>query len=93
MELTLILIFLVFSALFSGLEIAFVSSNKLKVELRKKKGAQRSQILAGFYEKPSVFIGSMLIGNNIVMVALTYFATQLLNPWLHPFIGDGFCSC
>ncbi|MBP8238360.1 MAG: HlyC/CorC family transporter [Saprospiraceae bacterium] len=90
MELTLILIFLVFSALFSGLEIAFVSSNKLKVELRKKKGAQRSQILAGFYEKPSVFIGSMLIGNNIVMVALTYFATQLLNPRLQPFIGDGF---
>lgn len=90
MEPTLILIFLVFSALFSGLEIAFVSSNKLKVELRKKKGAQRSQILAGFYEKPSVFIGSMLVGNNIVMVALTYFATQLLNPWLQPFIGDGF---
>lgn len=90
MELTLILIFLAFSALFSGLEIAFVSSNKLKVELRKKKGAQRSQILAGFYEKPSVFIGSMLIGNNIVMVALTYFATQLLNPRLQPFIGDGF---
>lgn len=90
MELTLILILLIFSALFSGLEIAFVSSNKLKVELRKKKGAQRSQILAGFYEKPSVFIGSMLVGNNIVMVALTYFATQLLNPWLHPFVGDGF---
>jgi len=90
MELTLILIFLAFSALFSGLEIAFVSSNKLKVELRKKKGAQRSQILAGFYEKPSVFIGSMLVGNNIVMVALTYFATQMLNPWLQPFVGDGF---
>jgi putative hemolysin len=90
MELTLIFIFLIFSALFSGLEIAFISSNKLKVELRKKKGAQRSQILAGFYEKPSVFIGSMLIGNNIVMVALTYFATQLLSPFLEPFAGNGF---
>lgn len=90
MELTLILIFLAFSALFSGLEIAFVTSNKLKVELRKKKGAHRSQILAGFYENPSVFIGSMLVGNNIVMVGLTYFATQLLNPYLQPFVGDGF---
>lgn len=90
MEPTLILLFLVFSALFSGLEIAFVSSNKLKVELRKKKGAHRSQILAGFYERPSVFIGSMLVGNNIAMVGLTYFATQLLSPWLQSFTGDGF---
>ena len=45
----LLLVFLGFSALFSGSEIAFVSANKLKVELRKKKGNRRGELLASFF--------------------------------------------
>jgi len=82
MEWSFIIIFLLLSGLFSGLEIAFISANKLKVELRKKKSGARGQLLAAYFEKPAVFIGSMLVGNNIALVALTYFATQLMSPFL-----------
>ena len=67
----LILLFLVLSAVFSGMEIAFLSANKLVVELKRKKGSRRGRILAGFFERPSEFIGSMLVGNNIALVAFT----------------------
>ena len=79
MEIALILFFLTLSALFSGIEIAFVSANKLKIELRKKRGTSRGFILATFFDKPAVFIGAMLVGNNIALVAMTYFATQKLD--------------
>jgi putative hemolysin len=82
MEWSFIIIFLLLSGLFSGLEIAFISANKLKVELRKKKSGARGQLLAAYFEKPAAFIGSMLVGNNIALVALTYFATQLMSPFL-----------
>lgn len=84
MEPALIFFFLLLSALFSGAEIAFVSANKLKIELRKKKGERRGEILAAFFDKPSVFIGAMLVGNNIALVAMTYFATRQLAPVLEP---------
>jgi putative hemolysin len=66
-----ILIFLLLSALFSGTEIAFLSANKLIVELRKNKGSKRGAILASFFEKPSDFLGTMLVGNNIALVVFT----------------------
>lgn len=88
MLLTLILVFLALSALFSGSEIAFVSANKLKVELRKKKSAQRGTILSGFFDKPDQFLGTMLVGNNIALVCFTLFMTELLTPYLNKtFIG------
>lgn len=90
MELSYIIIFLLLSALFSGLEIAFISANKLKVELRKKKGGVRGQLLSAYFEKPASFIGSMLVGNNIALVALTYFATQLLSPLLETTFHSSF---
>ncbi|MCB9285542.1 MAG: HlyC/CorC family transporter [Lewinellaceae bacterium] len=71
MLLVLILFFLLLSALFSGSEIAFLSANKLMIELKKKKGSRQSSILAKFYEKPSSFIGTMLVGNNIALVVFT----------------------
>lgn len=86
MEVVLILFFLLLSALFSGLEIAFVSANMLKVELRKKKNPARGRLLATFFDNRSLFIGAMLVGNNIALVALTYFATQLLTPWLEGYV-------
>lgn len=82
MEVVLILFFLMLSAIFSGIDTAFVSANKLKVELRKKKGTARSQVLATFFDKPAVFIGAMLVGNNIALVAMIYFAARLLESFL-----------
>lgn len=70
-----IILFLLLSALFSGSEIAFVSANKLNIELKKKRGGRRGKVIAHFYEKPSRFLGSMLIGNNIALVVFTALMT------------------
>ena len=59
---------LVFSGFFSGMEIAFVSQNKVKAEIDIKKGGLVSQILAIFYDHRETFISTMLVGNNIVNV-------------------------
>lgn len=82
MSFTFIVIFLLLSALFSGTEIAFISANKLKVELKKKKGSLRGIILANFYEKPSDFIGMLLVGNNIALVVFSYLMTRRLSPMI-----------
>ncbi|MDG1262396.1 MAG: hemolysin family protein [Flavobacteriales bacterium] len=64
----IILISLLFSAFFSGMEIAFVSANKLKIELDNKQGLWTAKILAIFIGRPKVFIATMLIGNNLALV-------------------------
>ncbi len=79
MLILLIFFCLFLSALFSGSEIAFVSANKLRIELKKKRGTYRSLVLANFYEKPAAFLSSMLVGNNIALVAFTTLATIPLN--------------
>ena len=66
------------SAFFSGSEIAFVSANRLGIAMQKEDGSQKSKIVNRFYEKPKEFLSTMLIGNNIALVALTYFMTQWL---------------
>ncbi len=87
MTLSFILLFLFLSALFSGSEIAFISANKLRVELRKKKGAARGRILANFYEKPAHFLSTMLVGNNIALVAFTILMGSVLAPLLEKTLG------
>ena len=83
----LIILFLVLSAVFSGMEIAFLSANKLVVELRRKKGSRRGRILAGFFERPSEFIGSMLVGNNIALVAFTTLMAVPLSIFINNTLG------
>ena len=73
---------LAFSALFSGSEMAFVSANKLKIELKKKKGSYRSLILSGWYDGPNNFISTMLVGNNIALVVYGFYMPEVLNPFL-----------
>lgn len=66
-----IIAFLLLSALFSGSEIAYISANKLRVELKKKRGTRRSRILAYWYDRPADFLSTMLVGNNIALVIFT----------------------
>ena len=55
------------SAFFSGMEIAFVSANRLQIELNAKQG-WRGQLAASFFKRPQLFIAVMLVGNNIALV-------------------------
>lgn len=85
----IILISLLLSAFFSGSEIAFVSANKLGIEVMRNKGDKRGQVLANFYEKPKGFLSTMLVGNNIALVIFTIFATKLIEPWFADFFSEG----
>ena len=74
-----------FSAFFSGMEIAFISSNKLKIELDYKKGLFSAKILSFFSSKPAWFIAAMLIGNNTALVVFTLYVADLVEPYLLTF--------
>ena len=78
--LTGIIITLIFSAFFSAMEIAYISSSRLKIELDKSKGTINGRILGRFYKNESHFIAMLLLGNNIALVFFGLFAAQLLNP-------------
>lgn len=81
-QITVIFICLVFSAFFSGTEIAFVSANKLHIELQNQKGTLTGRILSFFTEKPSRLINTALVGNTIALVIYGIFMATLLEPWI-----------
>jgi len=85
-----IFIFLLLSAFFSGSEIAFVSANKLGIAIKKEQNTKRGNIIARFYENREDFLSTMLVGNNIALVAFTYFTTMMLKPLIEPSFGAGF---
>jgi CBS domain containing-hemolysin-like protein len=78
---------LLLTAFFSGLEIAFVTSNKLRFELDKKQRNLTSSILSIFYRNPQQFISTMLVGNNISLVIYGLLMAEVMTPWLDP-IGN-----
>ena len=92
--LVVVLISLVLSAFFSGVEIAFISADKLHIELRSQQGHLSDKILAGFLKKPSWFITTTLIGNNVTLVIYGIFMAFLLEPLiagiLPPFLNNEF---
>ena len=82
MEIAIIVICLFLSAFFSGMEIAYVSSNKVFLSIEKKQNNFNSKILSKLTEKPSQFITSMLIGNNVVLVVYGIYSGELLMKWI-----------
>lgn len=84
MLLVWIAVFLLLSAFFSGIEIAFFTANKLNIEIKKSKGMPSSRILTFFYDNPDKFITVMLIGNSISLVTLSYLFTELFSSVLAP---------
>ena len=73
---------LAFSAFFSGMEIAFISANRIKIELDNKKGEVKGRILSYFSNQPSWFIGTMLLGNNIALVIYSIYMAEWIEPML-----------
>ncbi len=87
---TLALISLFLSGLFSGIEIAFISANRLHIELQAKKGNFANKLLSFFVKKPAYFIGTSLIGNTISLVVFSTLMTSLLNPFFQGLNELGF---
>lgn len=81
--LVIIVLTLLFSAFFSGMEIGFISSNRLKVELDKTKGNISGKILGIFYKNESRFIAMLLLGNNVVLVLFGIYSAKILEPIIH----------
>ena len=74
-----IILAMIFSAFFSGVEMAFVSSNKLYFELKAKQNILSAKIISNFNQSPSQFIGTMLIGNTLSLVAYGIFVEEFLH--------------
>lgn len=85
MEVGVIILCLLLCAFFAGMEIAFVSSNKIYLEIEKKQDNFVSNILTKLTEKPSQFIATMLVGNNICIVIYGFFMGDLIMSWIESF--------
>ena len=84
-----LIVSMVFSAFFSGMEIAFVSSNRLRVEMDRDKHGLSQRALDVFYKHPSHFISTMLVGNNIALVVYGILFAQIFDATLFASLSDG----
>jgi len=85
-DLLIIIFSLILSAFFSGMEIAYVSSNKIHIEIEKKQGGLLSKLLTRITAKPSKFIATMLIGNNIALVIYGFYMGDMLVEWFTSYL-------
>ncbi len=85
-QITIILTALIFSAFFSGCEMAFISSNKLLIELNKNKYPRIGKIIDIFIDNAGLFISTLLVGNNIALVVYGLQMGQLLEPFISTYI-------
>ena len=79
---------LCFSAFFSGMEIAFVSSNKLRFELESKEKSITAKVMRFFYKHPQQYITTMLVGNNICLVVFSMLMAEWLEPAFRLFVQE-----
>lgn len=91
-HLSIVIITLIFSAFFSGTEIAFISSSKLQIELEAKTGKMGGRILSFFAQKPSRLINTALVGNTVALVLYGYYVALLLDPWISSTIPESISS-
>lgn len=83
-DILIIICTLILSAFFSGMEIAYVSSNKIFIEIEKRQSGFLANVLKRLTKKPSKFIATMLVGNNIALVVYGFFMGDLIIKW---FVG------
>ena len=89
--LVIMLVALFFSALFSGLEIAFVSADRLRFEMDVERRTFSSRLLERFFRNPNIYISTMLVGNNIALVLYSTMMARLIEMFLpQGFIEDDF---
>ena len=84
-----ILVTMVFSAFFSGMEIAFVSSNRMLAEMDKEKNGLTQRLLSLFYNHPNGFVSTMLVGNNIALVVYGILIARLFDNTIFAGLDDG----
>lgn len=89
-DVLIIIVSLILSAFFSGMEIAYVSSNKIHIELEKKQDSFLGKLLAKLTAKPSKFITTMLIGNNIALVVYGFVMGDLLVEWFQEVLPSNY---
>lgn len=85
MEISIIIICLILCAFFSGMEIAFISSNKVYLGIEKLQDSFSSKILTKLTENPSKFIAAMLIGNNVGLVIYGFYMGDVIMNWFNSF--------
>jgi CBS domain containing-hemolysin-like protein len=89
-SLSIILIAILSSAFFSGIEIAFLTSNKLRVELESNQGFFPAKIISFFMRNPQRFIAATLVGNNTTLVIYGIYTAAILEPFFHQYIHSQF---
>ena len=88
-----LLVSMLFSAFFSGMEIAFVSSNRLRAEMDREKNRFSQRIIKTFYQHPNNFVSTMLVGNNISLVIYGILFAKLFDSTLFEPLSDGVRDC
>lgn len=87
---SIIVICILISAVFSGLEIAYITSDKVKIEMEAQSGAKINKILSNFIKNPSRFIATILIGNNLALVIYGIYMEKALTPFLEFTFANAF---
>ncbi len=85
----LVILTLLLSAFFSGTEIAYISANKLSVEVLKNKGSKKGLVLTELYKDPKTFLSTLLVANNISLVMYTILFSSLVTPLFEMFLPAG----
>jgi CBS domain containing-hemolysin-like protein len=83
-----VIITLIFSAFFSGIEMAYISANRLQIELQNKQGLLSGKILSRMVKNTGQVLGTTLIGNTIALVVYGIFMANLLEPWIQSWLPD-----